>query len=101
MILQTALAIVNRDGVDGLSMRRLGGAVGPGSGDAAPVRSSLSLLADLATLCPIHIHSAHDMPAFTITTTPTSLPRRAFEVLDVSHRHGLAYQYTHAGQRHH
>ena len=29
------------------------------------------------------------MPAFTMTTTPTPLQRRAFELLDVSHRHGL------------
>ena len=28
--------------------------------------------------------------AFTMTTTPTPLQRRAFELLDVSHRHGLA-----------
>ena len=55
-----------------------------------PVHSFTSLLADLATLCANHIQPADDMPAFTMTTTPTPLQRRAFELLDVSHRHGLA-----------
>ena len=48
------------------------------------------LLADLATLCANQIQPADDMPAFTMTTTPTPLQRRAFELLDLSHRHGLA-----------
>jgi hypothetical protein len=55
----------------------------------APVHSFTSLLADLATLCVNHIQPADDMPAFTMTTTPTPLQRRAFELLDISHRHGL------------
>ncbi len=55
-----------------------------------PVHSFTSLLADLATLCANHIQPADDMPAFTMTTTPTPLQRRAFELLDISHRHGLA-----------
>jgi hypothetical protein len=55
-----------------------------------PVHSFTSLLADLATLCANQIQPANDMPAFTMTTTPTPLQRRAFELLDVSHRHGLA-----------
>ena len=55
-----------------------------------PVHSFTSLLADLATLCANQIQPNHDMPAFTMTTTPTPLQRRAFELLDVSHRHGLA-----------
>jgi len=55
-----------------------------------PVHSFTSLLADLATLCANHIQPADDMPAFTMTTTPTPLQRRAFELLDVTHRHGLA-----------
>jgi Transposase DDE domain len=55
-----------------------------------PVHSFTSLLADLATLCANHIQPADDTPAFTMTTTPTPLQRRAFELLDVSHRHGLA-----------
>jgi hypothetical protein len=54
-----------------------------------PVHSFTSLLADLATICANHIQPAHDMPAFTMTTTPTPLQRRTFELLDVSHRHGL------------
>ncbi len=57
--------------------------------DDHPVHSFTSLLADLATICANHIQPADDMPAFTMTTTPTPLQRRAFELLDVSHRHGL------------
>ena len=57
--------------------------------DNSPVHSFTSLLADLATLCTNHIQPADDMPAFTMTTTPTPLQRRAFELLGVSHRHGL------------
>jgi hypothetical protein len=55
-----------------------------------PVHSFTSLLADLATVCANHIQPADDMPAFTMTTTPTPLQQRAFEFLGVSHRHGLA-----------
>ena len=55
-----------------------------------PVHSFTSLLADLATVCANHIQPADDMPAFTMTTTPTPLQQRAFELLGVSHRHGLA-----------
>jgi hypothetical protein len=55
-----------------------------------PVHSFTSMLADLATLCANHIQPADDMPAFTMTTTPTPLQRRAFELLGISHRHGLA-----------
>ena len=58
--------------------------------DNTPVHSFTSLLADLATLCANQIQPADDMPAFTMTTSPTPLQRRAFELLDVSHRHGLA-----------
>ena len=58
--------------------------------DNTPVHSFTSLLADLATLCANHIQPADDIPAFTMTTTPTPLQRRAFQLLDVSHRHGLA-----------
>ena len=57
--------------------------------DHHPVHSFTSLLADLATLCANQIQPTDDMPAFTMTTTPTPLQRRAFELLDVSHRHGL------------
>jgi hypothetical protein len=55
-----------------------------------PVHSFTSLLADLATVCANQIQPADDMPTFTMTTTPTPLQRRAFELLGVSHRHGLA-----------
>jgi hypothetical protein len=55
-----------------------------------PVHSFTILLADLATLCTNQIQPAGDMPAFTMTTTPTPLQQHAFELLDVSHRHGLA-----------
>ncbi len=55
-----------------------------------PVHSFTSLLADLATLCANQIQPADDMPAFTMPTSPTPLQRRAFELLDLSHRHGLA-----------
>ena len=54
-----------------------------------PVHSFTSLLADLATVCVNQIQPNNDMPAFTITTTPTPLQRRAFELLGTSHRHGL------------
>jgi hypothetical protein len=56
--------------------------------DDYPVHSFTSLLKDLATLCVNHIQPADDMPAFTKLTTPTPLQRRAFELLDVSHRFG-------------
>ena len=55
-----------------------------------PVHSFTSLLADLATICANQIQPADDMPAFTVITSPTALQRRALELLDVSHRHGLA-----------
>ena len=58
--------------------------------DDYPVHSFTSLLADLATICANHIQPAHDMPPFTMITTPTALQRRAFELLGVSHRHGMA-----------
>src|ERR1700682_2726715 len=58
--------------------------------DDTPVHSFTSLLADLATICANHIQPAHDMPAFTMITTPTPLQQRAFQLLGVTHRHGLA-----------
>jgi len=56
--------------------------------DNYPVHSFTSLLKDLATLCVNYIQPADQMPAFTKLTTPTPLQRRAFELLDVSHRFG-------------
>ena len=58
--------------------------------DDYPVHSFTSLLADLATICANHIQPNHDVPPFTMITTPTPLQRRAFELLGVSHRHGMA-----------
>jgi hypothetical protein len=58
--------------------------------DDYPVHSFTSLLADLATICANQIQPTDDMPAFTKLTTPTPLQRRAFELLDLSHRHGLS-----------
>ncbi len=49
-----------------------------------------SLLTDLATICANYIQPTDDLPAFTKTTTPTPTQRRAFDLLAVSHRHGLA-----------
>jgi hypothetical protein len=54
------------------------------------VHSFTSLLTDLGTICANQIQPADDMPAFTMTTSPTPLQQRAFELLDVSPRHGLA-----------
>jgi hypothetical protein len=58
--------------------------------DHTPAHSFTSLLADLATICANQIQPADDTPAFTMPTSPTPLQRRAFELLDLSHRHGLA-----------
>jgi Transposase DDE domain len=57
--------------------------------DDTPVHSFTSLLADLATICTNTIQPADDMPAFTKITSPTPLQQQAFELLGVSHRHGL------------
>ncbi len=54
------------------------------------MHSFISLLADLATLCANQIQPNDNMPAFTMTPPPTPLQQRAFELLGVSHRHGLA-----------
>ena len=56
--------------------------------EGTPVHSFTSLLADLATICANHIQPTDDTPAFTMITSPTPLQRRAFELLDVSHRLG-------------
>ena len=53
------------------------------------------LLADLATICANHVQPAHDMPAFTMITTPTPLQRWAVELLGVSRRTAWRSQYTH------
>jgi hypothetical protein len=51
-----------------------------------PVHSFTSLLADLGTICANRIQPSDDTPPFTMITTPTSLQRRAFELLRVPHR---------------
>jgi hypothetical protein len=56
--------------------------------DDYPVHSFTSLFADLATICANQIQPTEDMPAFTKITSPTALQRRAFELLNVSHRLG-------------
>jgi len=56
--------------------------------DDTPVHSFTSLLADLATICANQVQPAEDTPAFTKITSPTPVQRRAFELLDVSHRLG-------------
>ncbi len=58
--------------------------------DNHPVHSFTSLLADLATICANHIQPTHAMPAFTMITNPTPVQQRAFQLLGVSHRFGLA-----------
>jgi transposase len=56
--------------------------------DDYPAHSFTSLLADLATICANQIQPSDDMPAFTKITNPTALQRRAFHLLDISHRLG-------------
>lgn len=57
--------------------------------EGAPVHSFASLLKDLATIAANRIQpNDTDLPAFPLITTPTPLQRRAFELLDVSHRLG-------------
>jgi hypothetical protein len=58
--------------------------------DDYPVHSFTSLIADLATICANQIQPVDDMPAFTMITSPTPVQRRAFELLGLSHRFGLA-----------
>ena len=58
---------------------------------AQPVHSFATLLADLGTICLNTIAQADPaLPGFRLVTTPTALQRQAFELLDVSHRLGVA-----------
>ena len=58
---------------------------------AQPVHSFATLLADLGTICLNTIAPADPaLPGFRLVTTPTALQRQAFELLDVSHRLGVA-----------
>ena len=59
--------------------------------DELPVHSFASLLGDLATICLNTIAPADPaVPGFRLVTTPTPLQRRAFDLLGVSHRLGVA-----------
>ncbi len=59
--------------------------------DELPVHSFASLLGDLATICLNTIAPADSaVPGFRLVTTPTPLQRRAFDLLGVSHRLGVA-----------
>ena len=56
-----------------------------------PVHSFATLLSDLATICLNTIAPADPaLPGFRLVTTPTALQRQAFELLDISHRLGVA-----------
>jgi hypothetical protein len=56
-----------------------------------PVHSMATLLADLGTICLNTIAPADPaLPGFRLVTTPTAPQRQAFELLDVSHRLGIA-----------
>ena len=55
------------------------------------MHSFASLLGDLATICLNTIAPADSaVPGFRLVTTPTPLQRRAFDLLGVSHRLGVA-----------
>jgi len=59
--------------------------------DDFPVHSFTSLLSDLGTICLNTIAPADPaLPGFRLVTTPTAPQRQAFELLDVSHRLGVA-----------
>jgi hypothetical protein len=73
------------------SPRALAKAAAKRSGDDLPVHSFDTLLGDLATICLNQIQPADPtLPGFQLITTPTPLQRRAFDLLSVSHRHGIA-----------
>jgi hypothetical protein len=61
------------------------------SADGQPLHSLATLPADLATVCLNRIQPTDPrLPAFNKLTVPTPLQRRAFELLDVSPRLGVA-----------
>ena len=73
------------------SPRALAKAAAKRTDDELPVHSFASLLADLATICLNTIAPADPgVPGFRLVTTPTPLQRRAFDLLGVSHRLGVA-----------
>ena len=58
---------------------------------AQPVHSFATLLADLATICLNTITPTDPaLPGFRLVTTPTPLQRQALDLLNVSHRLGIA-----------
>jgi Transposase DDE domain len=73
------------------SPRALAKAAAKRTRDDLPVHSFDTLLGDLATICLNQIQPADPaLPGFQLITTPTPLQRRAFDLLSVSHRHGIA-----------
>jgi hypothetical protein len=73
------------------SPRALAKAAAKRTSDDLPIHSFTSLLGDLATICLNQIQPADPtLPGFQLITTPTPLQRRAFDLLSVSHRHGIA-----------
>jgi hypothetical protein len=73
------------------SPRALAKAAAKRTGDDLPVHSFDTLLGDLATICLNQIQPADPtLPGFQLITTPTPLQRRAFDLLSISHRHGIA-----------
>jgi hypothetical protein len=72
------------------SPRALAKAAAKRTDDELPVHSFSSLLTDLATICFNTIAPADPaLPGFRLVTTPTSLQRRALDLLGVSHRLGV------------
>jgi hypothetical protein len=73
------------------SPRALAKAAAKRTDDDLPAHSFGSLLADLATICLNTIAPADPaLPGFRLVTTPTTLQRRALDLLGVSHRLGVA-----------
>jgi hypothetical protein len=73
------------------SPKALAKAAAKHTGDDLPVHSFGTLLGDLATICLNTITPADPaQPGFRLVTTPTPLQRRAFDLLGVSHRLGVA-----------
>jgi hypothetical protein len=55
------------------------------------VHSFVTLLTDLGTICLNTIAPADPaLPGFRLVTTPTALQKQALDLLDVSHRLGVA-----------
>jgi hypothetical protein len=72
------------------SPRALAKAATKRTSDDLPVHSFGTLLGDLATICLNQIQPADPaLPGFRLITTPTAIQRRAYELLGVSHRHGI------------